>query len=220
VREREVGVTQVIRKLRGSDMPATAQLLARAFADNAAYGFIHPRAATRSRDLRAFFTRNLHWHLALDLTSVICDASDRPLGTATLEPPGGVPATQWQSARHWLLPTLLAQGPRVLGRMRIAGAAFARLNRASAGGDAYWHVHAVAVDPSAQRSGAGSALLRHVFGELEALLAVRPAPVVLQTQLESNVRLYQRFGFEVVSRDIVGSGEPDAFATWSMRRAA
>jgi hypothetical protein len=53
----------VVRKLIDADVHATAEVLASAFADNPAYGWMHPRAATRAQALRAFFERNLRWHL-------------------------------------------------------------------------------------------------------------------------------------------------------------
>ncbi|HEU4430362.1 MAG TPA: GNAT family N-acetyltransferase [Myxococcota bacterium] len=206
-----------IRKLRRDDVAATAGLLARAFADNPAYAFMHPRVATRPRVLRRFFERNLIWHLPVDLTWVVVDGA-APVGTATLEPPGGIQGSAWKLITHWLLPTLLEQGPKALRRMLEADRAFARLNRSNAEAPAYWHLHAVAVEPKRQRSGAGSALLGHVFGELERLLPARPAPVVLSTQRESNVRLYGRYGFEERGTFTIGAGTPDAFTSWCMRR--
>lgn len=204
--------------MRAADCAATAGLLARAFADNSAYAFMHPNEATRPRDLRRFFERNLSWHLPLALTWVVVDGADLPAGSATLEPPGGVPHTRFQQLRHWLVPTLWEQGPRTLRRLGEAGAAFGTLNRSTAGSDRYWHVHAVAVDPKQQRSGAGAALLSHVFRELDILLEGRPAPVILSTQRESNVRLYERYGFESRGLFTIGGGAPDAFQSWCMRR--
>jgi GNAT superfamily N-acetyltransferase len=211
-------VTWAVRKLRAADCAVTAALLARAFADNPAYAFMHPRTATRARDLRRFFERNLAWHLPLGLTWVVIDGADAPVGTATLEPPGGIPHTRWQLVRHWVLPALFEQGPRSLARLLEADAAFAKLNRATAEAANYWHVHAVAVEPKHQRSGAGTALLNHVFAELDALYAAHPAPVILSTQRESNVRLYSRYGFEERGLVTIGGDQPDAFQSWCMRR--
>ena len=93
------------RRLTESDVRPTAQILARAFADNPAYVWMHPRAATRPRDLRAFFERNLRWHLPLDLTWVACRGA-RVVGTSTLEPPGGVRSGLVEAIAHWLVPTV------------------------------------------------------------------------------------------------------------------
>ena len=207
-----------VRRLRRSDVEGTAALLTRAFADNPAYAFMHPRTSTRARDLRKFFERNITWHMPVDLSWVVVDGADAPVGTDTLEPPGGIPHTRWQLVRHWVLPVLLTQGRRTLSRMQQAGFDFARLNSETAGGTSYWHVHAVAVEPKHQRSGAGTALLNHLFAELDALHIARPAPVVLSTQRESNLRLYSRYGFEETGRFTIGTGEPDAFESWCMRR--
>jgi GNAT superfamily N-acetyltransferase len=211
-------VGHATRKLGITDIEPTAALLARAFADNPAYCFMHPRESTRRSDMIAFFRRNLLWHLPLDLTWVTTDDSDRPIGTATLEPPGGIPARRLCLVWHWVLPTLLFQGRAVLQRTLAADAAFSALNRQTAESDAYWHVHAVAVDPLEQRGGVGTQLLGHVFAELDRLIVARPAPVILSTQRESNVRLYARFGFEECGKVTIGEGEPDAFVSWCMRR--
>jgi len=57
-----------------------------------------------------------------------------------------------------------------------------------------------------------------VLGELDRLLPARPAPVILSTQRESNVRLYQRYGFAERGTFAIGEGRPDAFTSWCMRR--
>src|SRR5689334_20446662 len=95
----------VCRKLTESDVNDTAKVLATAFADNPAYAWMHPRAATRAGDLRAFFERNLRWHLPLDLTWVASRGSVI-VGTSTLEPPGGVRSGLRQAIAHWLVPTV------------------------------------------------------------------------------------------------------------------
>ncbi len=207
-----------VRKLRPAEIAPTARLLARAFADNPAYAFMHPRARTRARDLVRFFERNLAWHAPLDLTWVAADGADRVVGTATLEPPGGVPHGGAQLLRHWVLPTLFEQGVRTLSRILRADQQFARINRATAEGRAFWHLHAVAIDPDHQGRGAGKALLRSVLGELDALLRARPAPVILSTQREQNVRLYEGFGFAVRDCSQLGGRGEDSFRSWSMRR--
>jgi hypothetical protein len=125
--EREATVTDegdiVVRKPTNADVHATAEVLANAFADNGAYVWMHPRAATRASDLRAFFERNLRWHSPLDLTWVAVRGA-RIVGTSTLEPPGGVRSGVREAIAHWLVPTVRDQGPRTFLRTAAAGREF------------------------------------------------------------------------------------------------
>ncbi len=79
----DLGQTFQLDKLRDSDIPATARLLADSFADNPAYAFMHPRFGTRASDLTSFFERNLSWHMPVDLTWIARAASGEVVGTAT-----------------------------------------------------------------------------------------------------------------------------------------
>jgi len=73
------------------------------------------------------------------------------------------------------------------------------------------YLHLLAVDPTRQGSGVGSALLRtvHDLADAEGL------PTLLVTFQPRNVPLYRRHGYEVVAE----STDPIAgLAYWSMRR--
>jgi len=202
-----------LRVLRPSDVDATARVLAAAFADNPTYRYMHPRAHAHACDLERFFQRNLRWRVQLRLTWIASDADGQVIGTATLEPPGGVPHSTTRLFRHWVLPTLREQGARTVARIVQTDAAFGQRYRALGGGARYWHVHAVAVDPAQQGAGAGTALLAHVLGQLDQLLHTDPAPVLLSTQRERNVPLYQRFGF-TLRESVVFHG----YRSWFMER--
>ena len=206
----------VIRKLTNADVHATAEVLANAFADNPAYVWMHPRAATRAIDLLAFFQRNLRWHLPLDLTWV---ATRGPsiVGTSTLEPPGGVPSGAREAIAHWLVPTVRDQGLRTFLRTAAASREFGERYRALIKGTRYYHVHAVAVAPGFQGNGVGSRLVAATLEECERLLARDAAPVVLSTQRERNLPLYQRAGFVLKEDHQMGvrwGGR--GFRTWFM----
>ena len=208
----------VIRKLTGVDVPATAGVLAKAFADNFAYAWMHPRAATRASDLRAFFERNLRWHLPLDLTWV-ATRGPQIVGTSTLEPPGGVQSGAREAIAHWLVPTVRDQGLRTFLRTAAAGREFAERYRALIKGTRYYHLHAVAVAPEFQGHGVGSRLVAATLQECERLLASDSAPVVLSTQRERNLPFYQRAGFVLQEDRQMGlRWGSRGFRTWFMIR--
>jgi GNAT superfamily N-acetyltransferase len=208
----------VIRKLTNGDIHATAEVLANAFADNRAYVWMHPRAAKRASDLRAFFERNLRWHLPLDLTWVATRGS-RVVGTSTLEPPGGVRSEVREAIAHWLVPTVRDQGLRTFLRTAAASREFGERYRALIEGTRYYHLHAVAVAPDFQGNGVGSRLVAATLQECEQLLARDSAPVVLSTQRERNLRFYQRAGFVLKEDHQMGVGWGSrGFRTWFMVR--
>ena len=206
--------TYRVRRLRRSDIEPTAQLLARTFLDNPVYAFMHPRAATRLRDLTRFFVRNLAWRADLELTWVLAGAHDSVWGTATLEPPGGVPRSLVSLLRHWVLPGLHEQGARTVARIARADAAFTRRYLKLSGGTPYWHVHAVAIDESLRGRGHGTQLMQQLLRELDRRDPRATAPVLLSTQRERNLRLYSGVGFALLSSEsFVGC------RSWFMRRS-
>jgi GNAT superfamily N-acetyltransferase len=207
-----------IRKLTSEDVRATADVLADAFADNPAYVWMHPRAATRGSDLRAFFERNLRWHLPLDLTWVATRGA-RIVGTSTLEPPGGVRSGTREAVAHWVIPTVRDQGMRTFLRTAAASREFGERYRALTKGAPYYHVHAVGVAPSSQGNGVGTRLVAATLQECDRLLSRDPAPVVLSTQRERNLSLYRRAGFVLQEDHAMGVrwGSP-GFRTWFMMR--
>ena len=208
----------VIRKLTNADVHATAGVLADAFADNPAYVWMHPRAATRASDLRAFFERNLRWHLRLDLTWVATRDADI-VGTSTLEPPGGVQSGVREAVAHWLVPTVRDQGLRTFLRTAAADREFGERYRALIKGTHYYHLHAIAVAPDFQGNGVGSSLVAATLEECERLLARDSAPVVLSTQRERNLPLYRRAGFVLKEDHQMGARWGDrGFRTWFMIR--
>lgn len=209
-----------LRVLTERDVPATADVLARAFADNPAYAWMHPRTATRPGDLRAFFERNLRWHLPLQLTWVAFE-DRRVAGTSTLEPPGGVRSGALDAVAHWLIPTVRHQGLRTFLRTVAASSEFGDCYRALTQGQPYFHLHAVAVDPEFQGRGIGSRLVDAALREYELLSAREPAPIVVSTQLERNLPLYQRAGFTPKGDQQMGVRRGSrGYRTWFMLRAA
>jgi ribosomal protein S18 acetylase RimI-like enzyme len=63
----------------------------------------------------------------------------------------------------------------------------------------HWHLFPIAVDPEFQGKGYSSALMRPMLARLQE----EGLPCYLETQNESNVPLYEHFGFEVVHTDVI-----------------
>lgn len=77
----------------------------------------------------------------------------------------------------------------------------------------HWYLSTLAVNTPEQGRGGGSRLLRGGLVRAEAT----GYGCYLETRLERNVRLYQKFGFEIVrkEKDVVPGGPP----FWFMWRA-
>jgi len=70
----------------------------------------------------------------------------------------------------------------------------------------HWHLGPVAVDAHLQGKGIGSKLMQAFCAQMDAVGEV----AYLETDKESNVRFYERFGFEVVGEEEV-LGVPNWF---------
>jgi GNAT superfamily N-acetyltransferase len=76
----------------------------------------------------------------------------------------------------------------------------------------HWYLQTLAVAPSAQRRGAGTALLEPGLARADA----DGLPAFLETNRESNVPYYRRFGFELTEEISL----PDSPPLWLMWRPA
>ncbi len=65
--------------------------------------------------------------------------------------------------------------------------------------DQHWHLGPIGVLPSHQGVGIGSRLMRRFCKEVDSCLA----KAYLETDLDKNVRFYEKFGFNVVSEIII-----------------
>jgi ribosomal protein S18 acetylase RimI-like enzyme len=71
----------------------------------------------------------------------------------------------------------------------------------------HWYLFSFGVDPPWQGKGVGGALMRHQLEKISG-------PAYLETALEKNVALYERFGFSVVEKVQVPRGGPPVWLMW------
>ena len=129
----------------------------------------------------------------------------RIVGVMGMMPPGDCLPGPGQQLR--MLPALLRNGPRAAGRtMRWLGAWGKRDPEVR-----HWHFGPLAVDARLQGMGIGSKLLRVFCARMDAA----GEDAYLETDKAINVRLYERFGFEVV-----GEQEVLGVTNWFMLRRA
>jgi ribosomal protein S18 acetylase RimI-like enzyme len=201
--------------LTPSQIPAVAQLLARALADDPAYRFLFPHATKRSPALADFFARNLRTHLPYACTYVRTERAE-VVATVTVRPPGGVPVSALTMLRRGLVPFVARNGPRAVKRLLLLKRLYDELEDRIVGSHAHRHVHMMAVAPAMQGRGLGTRLLdealaRSASGEAASL------PIALTTHTERNVAFYCRSGFTLTDRRELALGG-EVYPVWSMRR--
>jgi ribosomal protein S18 acetylase RimI-like enzyme len=188
-----------------------ARLLATALYDDPAYGFLFPKQAARSRGLADFFHGHLGTHVRHRCTFVRSARDGSLIATVTLRPPGGISVPPLVLALG-LLRLAVGHGFESVRRLLSLKHVYENLERRVADGEAYWHVHMMAVRPDLQGQGIGGNLLREVLAAES-----RRSPVVLTTHKEINVYFYRRVGFEVVLRETVSLPGCKPYEVWGMR---
>lgn len=185
-----------IRLATAADAPVIGALFARAFADDPVTSWVTPDAARRARLLRRLNTLIARYEGIPHGATYVAEDGTAVVGAAIWQPPGRHPVT----ARS--IPFSLRAGraigrdiPRMISAGRAAAAA-----RARNGG---WYLQLLGVDPSAQGSGVGSALVR----EHLRIVDVQRSPATLETTVE-NLAFYRRLGFESVGEIVIGPGAP------------
>ncbi|MGJ3649754.1 GNAT family N-acetyltransferase [Sphingomonas sp. GlSt437] len=179
---------------------AVAAMLARAFADDPAMSFIFPDPQVRARKLPALF-------------QLLFDA-DAAHGVRLITA-GGEAATLWRAPGHaatgigemlrHAFPMLATFGTALGRALAVSNAISAHM---PAGG--YWYLHIAGCDPAHQGKGLGGAA---IGGGLDRVARGR-LPAYLETATESNLGLYQHYGFRVLGDWRVPGGGPHFWSMW------
>jgi ribosomal protein S18 acetylase RimI-like enzyme len=191
-----------VTQLTPADVPAAMGVLARGMRDNPIHvAVLGEDPARREHLLGRMFS--VVWRL-WDQEDALCAKRDgEVVGVCGRLQPGGCQLTFIQSAR--MAPVLAAGGPRTLARSLAWVSAWGKRDPT----ERHEHLGPVAVDRHLQGLGIGSAMLTV---HAEALDARRLAGW-LETDKDINVRLYERFGYQVVEQaDVLG------VPNWFMRR--
>ena len=192
-----------VRELQPDELPAVVPLLARGFRDNpiptALFGGDPER---RRRCLEMMFGGMFRVILVAQPPLVALDGAII-VGVAGIAPPGTCQPTNAQRLK--LVPSMLPTGPGSILRTLRLSTAWGRLDPK----EPHSHLGPLAVDAHLKGRGIGTQILHAYCRHLdEAKMAS-----YLETETEDNVRLYTRFGFEVIAEQRV-IGVPN----WFMRR--
>jgi len=184
-------------QLLRTDLRPAALILGRAMRDNPVHirAFAISDAERRRRALERFFRPVL---LGIHQRGLIYGAyrDNALVGICGIARPGFCQPTPVEKLR--VLPAVVFGNP--LGAaLRVLNWADAWAQRDPSG--PHWHLGPVAIEPSVQRQGIGSALLTAFCVHMDAYGAV----AYLETDRRANVHFYQKFGFAVVAEaDVMG----------------
>jgi ribosomal protein S18 acetylase RimI-like enzyme len=191
-----------VYKLDETHTDAASALLTRAFFDYPMWSWVMPDQAHRTSALPIAMRASVVWGLLLGAVYGV----GRPLrGMAIWAPPGMADADvdpdgsklDWDNV-------VAAIGPE--GMQRFESMIEVQKPLPGQHMDARtWYLPWLGVDPDAQRTGAGSALLRAMWARLDA----EGAASYLETEKVANVPYYLKQGYEVVEQGVLPEGGPE-----------
>jgi ribosomal protein S18 acetylase RimI-like enzyme len=195
-----------VDRLARADVNTSIAVATRAFWDDPMFNFFNPDLLAQHKNLVGFFAGAVHD--CADHGEVwVARAGPTVAGVAAWLPPGVFPATRGMRA---LRQGLRAASSVVRGRQRRT--AFKMMNEMTARHphEEHWYLAMLATDPGHQGRGIGTALLEPVLARADEV----GVPTYLETQKESNIAYYRRFGFDVLDMFTVDSSPP----LWQMQR--
>ena len=192
----------VARVLRAEDVESCAGTLARAFASDPVYRFLHPDDGEWARVGPRFF-RILLRHFATRATVL---TSGSAAAVAIWSPPDPQLRDGFAQLRFTLRLGVLL-GRRMFRGARV-GSALESLQRE----EPHWYLAILGTAPEAQRHGFASGLLEPMLKRCDAA----GLPAHLETATEANLAFYAARGFVVAGETVVAGGGP---RIWGLRRA-
>jgi len=190
-----------IRQATRDDTDACAAVLARAFHDDPGTVLYEPDATRRAAILPKFFRTFVA--AALDEEGDLVVAGDPINGIASWFGPERHAPSQDAMGANGFGDVLEASGPeateRLLAMVDELEAQHERLTDGS-----HLRLEFFGVDPAAQGSGVGSALIDHGHGRADEL----GIPCYLETFTQDNVGFYGHRGYELAGEYTVGDGIP------------
>ncbi len=182
--------------MRAADIRAVSRAIARGFHDNEVWEWVLPSPARRDRVLPRYYESLLkRTFMRRGAAFATTDQRAGALWFGPADDPFLRPREQ--------LGGLLAIAPAGLGALR-RGARGDRVMHENHPREPHYYLLVLSVDPEYQRRGYGAALMRPMLDRADA----EEMPSFLETNRESNVPYYRRFGFELTERVEIPGGPP------------
>lgn len=197
------GTPFLARSASHADAAALSATMTRAFRDDPFVSYLVPDHERRVRRLPDMFA--------------LLFALGRPFGAVDVTE-GVKAAAIWRPPNTWHIPfhQYLTNGPKLLsifgGYAFRALQAMDRLEKRHPH-EPHWYLQAIGTDPPCQGKGFGGILLRHRLAVADAA----NLPAYLEASRESNVPLYENFGFAVTGEIKMPDG-PTLYPMWRAAR--
>jgi len=199
-----------VRPLTESDIDPAARVLADAHRDSPVWRWVVPDAAERRALLPDFMRVRVRFALlegqAFGAGDPVCGVTiwappHPPEGPRDLDPDGT--RTGYADLRPRITDEMMA-------RFEAMDAVQRPVRNLAMGGASHWYLSLLGVDPLAQRSGAGRALLADMCARLD----VAGEPCITDTSNEANIAYYEQRGFRLVHHGQLPLGGPEF---WTFR---
>jgi ribosomal protein S18 acetylase RimI-like enzyme len=196
-----------LMKLDKSHIKPAAEVLAKAFVDYPINKFAFPNIEERKEK-----SRYMH-QFVLSCCIQYGEAystSEKLEGIAAWLPPGNAIVSMWELIRSGALTPLSKFGIKSVRKMIMFNRYLEQMHKRIAPYP-HWYLWNIGVDPQFQGKGYASKLLLPMFARIDK----EGAPCYLETQRETNLALYQHYGFKVVEQFVAPKTE---FTNWSLLR--
>ena len=194
-------------RLSKSDIEPAVDLLTRAFWDDSLCVYFFPDEEERKKLLPVFFKFRLKQSLQ---NGEVYTTSSRLEGVAIWQHSNMVDSSFWKNLRAGGFGFYRTMGRNLVNRMMKMDQ-FTSQRRAKYAVTPYMHLGPVAVDPELQGQGYSSKLIRPMLERLDR----QELPCYLEAQSESNVSIYEHYGFEVLAKGNVPIAD---IPHWDMMR--
>lgn len=194
-------------RLKKSQIKPAAETLARAFQDYPAFIYIIPDASERRKKSPHLFQFFMRFGI---LYGEVYATSPNMEGVAVWLPSPIDESTIPQTVGSYWLSLETKVGRDVLDRLSYFGG-YVGAVRERHTPPCHWFLEFIGVDPVSQGKGYASTLLKPMFTRIDQ----EHLPCYLNTEVEKNVNIYQRYSFKVVE-DITIPGTD--IRSWGMLR--
>ncbi len=187
-----------IQEISSADIRRAALALTRAFRHEPIYQYVFQNAEVYQRAAPLMFAILVRWAM-LYRTAWATEDFD---GVILCRPPGTYRPSPWTALRTGLVRFPFIFGSRAFRRLGSVLCMLERKHDEIMGLRPHWYGQNIGVIPSRQRSGLAKQLIEFALKRMEQ---ADPA-CYLETGSEKNVRIYQRYGFEVTSEAALPGG--------------
>lgn len=202
-----IGTLDGLVHLSDSSFEKAVEVLTRSFWNDSLIVYLFPDETKRKRFLPPFFEFRLKEG---QLYGEVYITSDEVEGVAIWKYYNTMDTTLWKIIRYGGLKLMRLYGWS-LTRCMMKINDFTSNRRIEYATPPYMHLGPIAVDPEKQGKGYGSKLIRPMLTHLDEM----KWHCYLEAQTESNVSLYEHYGFEIIDKDVM----PDAnIPHWDMIR--